>query len=107
MIWLRFLLPESSSCSAFPLNCKAMDGLCWLLGTSVHRIGDVCRDNLSRLSSRLHEEIHGAGKSGTGQSLFTEHGCTSCGNEAKRGRVLFVFGEKTGQGRHKHLSPLL
>jgi hypothetical protein len=47
-----------------------MQDLCWLLGTSVHKIGDVRRDNLSRLSSCLHEEMHGARKSGAGKSLF-------------------------------------
>jgi hypothetical protein len=67
----------------------------------------MCIGTISRLSSCLYEEMHGARKSGTGQSLFTEHGCASSGNQAKRGRVLFVCGKKTGQGRQKHVRPLI
>lgn len=60
---------------------------------------ETCPGTISRLSSCLYEEMHEARKSGTGQSLFAEHGCASSSNQAKRGLVLFVCRKKTGQGR--------
>ena len=80
--------------------------MCWLLRPSVQK-SETYTGIISLLSSCLYEERHGARKSGTSLSLSPEDGCISFSNQTKRGLVLFVCGKTTGQGRQKHVRPLI
>lgn len=53
--------------SELPLPIKTDSGVCRLLVTSVHKIGDMCQHNLSLLSSCLHERGFLPRKSRTGK----------------------------------------
>ena len=57
--------------------------VCWLLETSVHKIGDVRQHNFSCLSSCLHEERLLPRRSRTGKFLLLKHSCISLGNQAE------------------------
>src|SRR6266849_2900057 len=47
--------------------------VCWLLGTSVHKIRELRQYNRSHLLSCLHEKTHRPGNSRTGKPMLNEY----------------------------------
>jgi hypothetical protein len=52
------------------------NSLCWLLGTSVRKIGGLRQYNGSHLPSCLYEKMHVSGNSRTGKLMLNENTCT-------------------------------
>ncbi|SRR5258706_8954376 len=52
---------------------QTVSALCWLLGTSVHKIGESDQYNRSYLPSCHYEKAYRSGNSRTGKPMLNEH----------------------------------
>src|SRR5258708_17061974 len=68
--------------------------LCWLLGTSVHKIGESGQYNRSHLPSCLHEKTHRPGNSRTGKPMLNERTHTYLINSVEKEHILLICGRK-------------
>jgi integrase len=76
---------------------KGCGGLCWLLGTSVHTIGESRQYNRSHLPFCLHEKAHRSGNSRIGKPMVNEHTYTYLINQVEN-NIFSSSVEENGAG---------
>jgi transposase len=73
---------------------RNMKELCWLLGTSVHKIRESRQYNRPHLPSCLHEKAYRPGNSRTGKPILNEYSYTSLINQVEKEHILLIPGRK-------------
>src|SRR5437763_4647317 len=73
-LFFRLILYNRSKALAVLL--RIFLSLCWLLGTSVHKIEGLRQYNGPHLPFCLYEKMHVSGNSRTGKLIFIRHTCT-------------------------------
>src|SRR6266446_8572174 len=87
--------------------CRACFPLCWLLGTSVHKIRELRQYNRSHLLSCLHEKTHRPRNSRTGKPMLNEYITHTHISSTKQRRNIFSSSvEENGAGNAKTPSHL-